>query len=161
MEISGGEKRTDGGLAVKESDRNAEVAAAAEGIEDFLVAEVGETMEATLLAEGNLLGERRGDAGRKRVGHATLLAHREGRAALEIDRAAKGVSAFVRSMTLDKLYLVEHRPGDIVYEDRAAEAALASHQPAVHRHRVEAPRHAADSKTREVAAGIELAVDAG
>ena len=63
LEIAGREERTDGGLAVEDRDGDAEVAVAAEGVEDLLVAEVGEAVEAALLAEGNLLGERRGDAG--------------------------------------------------------------------------------------------------
>ena len=161
LEITGGEKRADGGLAVEDGDRDAEVAAAAEGVEDLLVAEIGETVEAALLADGNLLGERRRDARRERVGDAALLAHGERGTALEIDGAAEGIGPLVGRVTLNQFDLIEHRAGDIIDEDRAAEAALTGHEAAVHGDGVEPRRHASDGEAGEVAAGVEFAVNAG
>ena len=161
LEIAGGEKRPDGGLAVEERDGDAEVAGAAERVEDLLVAEVGEAVEAALLADGNLLRERRRKSAGERVGDAALLAHRERRTALEIDRAAEGIGALVGRMTLDELHLVEHRAGDVVHEDRATEATLAGHEAAIHRDLVKAGGHAADREAAQVAACVELAIDAG
>ena len=64
-------------------------------------------------------------------------------------------------MALDELHLVEHRAGDVVDENRAAEAALTGHEAAVHGDGVEPRRHASDGEAGEVAAGVEFAVDAG
>ena len=126
-----------------------------------MVAEIGETVEAALLADGNLLGERRRDTRRERVGDAALLAHGERGTALEIDGAAEGVGPLVGCVSLDELHLVEHRAGDIIDEDRAAEAALTGHEAAVHRDRIESRGHAAHVETGEIPAGVEFAVNAG
>ena len=149
------------GLGVEEADVDAEVAAAAKRVEHFLVAEVGEGVDALLLAEGNLLGERRRDAGGERVGDAAFFAHGERRAALEIDGAAEGIGALVGRVALDELDLIEHRAGDVVHENRAAGAALAGEHGAIHRDGIEAGGHAADGEAGEISAGVEFAVDAG
>ena len=102
----------DGVFRVENIHRSAEVVAAAEDIEDLLVRDVEDRMRAVLGAPRRLLKKRRRHAHAEIVVGAAVFAHREGRARLEVDRAAERVRALVRRLALDELETLEHRAGD-------------------------------------------------
>ena len=118
-------------------------------------------MRAVFLAGGRLLGERRGVADAGAVGDAAAFAHRERRAALEIDGAADGAGFLVRRVALGELHLVEHGTGEVVHVGAAAERALAGEGRAVEGDGVEAGADAADGETVDEVFVGRIAGDAG
>ena len=161
FEIAQGAEAADGVFGVEHVERETEVTLAAEDVEELLPADVEERMRAVFFAGGRLLGERRSVADAGAVGDAATLAHRERRAALEIDRAADGAGLLVGRVALGELHLVEHGTGEVVHVRAAGEGALAGEWRAVERDAVEAGADAADGETVDEIFVGRIAGDAG
>ena len=87
--IEGRGRAADGVFAVKQIQRDAEVAAAAEHVEHLLVRERREWVRAVFFADRRLLEKRRRIPRDEIVGRAALFPQVERRARLEVERAAK------------------------------------------------------------------------
>ena len=161
LEIARGEKICDDVFAVEDIQGDAEITGPAEDIEDLLVREVEHGVGAVGLAQGNLLGERRGGASAEAVGGAAFFLQTERGAALEIDRAAEGVGPFVGRVAFHELELVEHRAAEIIEHGVARHAALTGEQSAIEGDGVEAGTHAADGEAGVGAGVVGIAGDPG
>ena len=148
-------------FAVERVHGDAEVAAAAGDIEDLGVADVEQRVAAVRLAQRDLIGERRCPAHGEVIVDAALVAHREGRTALEVNGAAERVRAFVGQVALDEFEALEHRAGEIVDTALSRHRALGGEHPAVERDVVQRRAHATDGETVDAVFEIECGADAG
>ena len=82
LKIARSAEEPDGLLAEENIQRHAEITLVAQHIEDFLIADIEQRMGPMLLAQWNLLGVGRSDAGGEIVGDAPFFLHAEGGAAL-------------------------------------------------------------------------------
>ena len=148
-------------FAVERVYHDTEIALATGDIEDLGVADVEQRVAAVRFAEGNLGGKRRGPAHGEIVGDAAFFAHRERRAALEVDGAAEGVGALVGRVALDQFEALEHRAGEIVDAALARHRALRGEHRAVEGDVVERGAHAADGEAIDAVFEVERGRHAG
>ena len=161
LKIARSAEEPDGLLAEENIQRHAEITLVAQHIEDFLIADIEQRMGPMLLAQGNLLGVGRSDAGGEIIGDAPFFLHAEGGAALEIDRAAQRAGLLVGCMALGDLERFKHRTRHGVHARGAGHAALRAHQRAVDRDGVHRRRHAAHREPDDIALVAEIAGDTG
>ena len=157
LKIARGAEKAVGILAVEEIHRDTEIPLPAEHVEDFLIREIQQRIDPVRLAERHVLGERRREPGGEIVGHAALLLHTERGAALEVDRAAEGVGAFVRRVALHDLEALEHSRREVLHIEPPGHRAGKRDQAAVDGDAVEVVRHAADRDAGDVALVVEFA----
>ena len=103
-------------------------------------------MRAVLGAQRRLLEKRGRHPYAEVVGGAAVFLHAEGRARLEIDRAAEGIRALVGRLPLDQLHALKHCAGDRL-EFKAPVGAERRERAAVHGDVIQRRIHAADVET--------------
>ena len=157
LEVARGAEEADRLLAVEQVERHPEVPLAAQHAEDLLPRDVQQRVGAVLLAQGDLLGARRGDARREIISDAPLLLHPEGRAALEVHRPAERAGLLVGRVPLGHFQRLEHRAGHRVDARLPRVAALAAQQGAVDGDGVTARSHPADGEPDDVALVAQVA----
>ena len=129
-------KAAHGIFRVEHVDGGAEIAIAAENAEHLLVGDIENWVRTVVRTPRRLFEDIRCHAHAEIVGRAAVFLHTEGRAGLEIDRAAQGVGTFVRGLALDQLHALEHCAGDRL-EFEAAVRAQRRERAAVDGHVVE------------------------
>ena len=152
--------RGHGVLAVEHAERHPEVAVAAEGVEDLLVAERGHGVQGVIPRRGIVVVEEGRPLRAEAVDHPALFLQAEGRAGLHVDIAAQGIGVHVGRRRLGDFDRVEEGARNAVGAKIPVHPAGARHLVAIDRHGIERVVGAAHHHLAHHALAVQGAGDA-